>query len=149
MDQPYNTKPEPSQQRRGAARFGHVPVIKALLDSKAQLHRRLKGAGGGSNGSPIIESAIVSYMDYMDSCNRWVFEGRWSYYDHYMKVSISTEYNWIRFSDLLLIKSFQIAQDTVEKWSNRHDSPVIFDETQPIYALKLCFFLSMLVYQRI
>lgn len=28
-----------------AARFGHVPVIKALLDSKAQLHRRLKGAG--------------------------------------------------------------------------------------------------------
>eukprot|EP00435_Cladocopium_sp_Y103_P033078 s1240_g8.t1 len=28
-----------------AARFGHVPVIKALLESKAQLHRRLKGAG--------------------------------------------------------------------------------------------------------
>lgn len=29
----------------GAARFGHVPVIKSLLDSKAQLHQRLKGAG--------------------------------------------------------------------------------------------------------
>eukprot|EP00434_Breviolum_minutum_P024758 symbB.v1.2.021866.t1/scaffold1883.1/size97200/5 len=28
-----------------AARFGHVPVIKTLLESKAQLHQRLKGAG--------------------------------------------------------------------------------------------------------
>ena len=37
----------------GAARFGHVPVIKTLLESKAQLHQRLKGAGAhgmGCNG---------------------------------------------------------------------------------------------------
>jgi len=43
----------PALRFTGAARFGHVPVIKTLLESKAQLHQRLKGAGAhgmGCNG---------------------------------------------------------------------------------------------------
>lgn len=54
----------------GAARFGHVPVIKSLLDSKAQLHQRLKGAGAVGNSGTAVLTAVVSIETYR---NWWLW----------------------------------------------------------------------------
>ena len=73
-----------------------------------------------------------------------------------LKVSISIEYHWIRFSDLLLIKSFQIAQDPWNHWDHRWkmvQSPWLAGNLMkhnPFLCIEFAFFvLSMLVYQRI